>query len=83
MTKYKIEVNVKVVECNENVNVKPKKYDDGSFAMVISEEDAISIDKCETSVLRTAYPSIREAVSNHLTQMSKKKPMKRTPMVEK
>jgi len=40
--------------------------------MVISEQDAISIDMCERSVLQIAYPTIREAVSNHLSQISKK-----------
>ena len=40
--------------------------------MTISEQDAISIDKCESSILRTAYPTIRDAISKHLTEISKK-----------
>jgi len=44
--------------------------------MAISEQNALSIDMCEKSVLQTAYPTIREAVSKHLSKVSKKKPTK-------
>jgi len=76
MGKFKIEVHVKVIECNDSVNDEPTKNGDGSFSMVISEQDAISIDKCEKSVLQTAFPTMREAVSKHLSEISKKKPKK-------
>ena len=49
-----------------------QKNNDGSFSMTISEQDAASIDMCEKSVLQTAYPTIREAVSSHLSEVSKK-----------
>ncbi len=76
MTKYKIRVNVELVECDDTVNPEPTKNNDGSFSMTISGEDAVSIDMCEKTVLQTAYPTIREAVSNHLSEISKKKPKK-------
>jgi len=38
-----------------------------------SYEDIYSIDMCEKSVLQTAFPTIREAVSKHLSEISKKK----------
>ena len=75
MSKFKIKVSVEFVECDdETENHEVNKNKDGSFSMIISEQDAISIDMCEKSVLQTAYPTIREAVSNHLSQISKKKP---------
>ena len=74
MSKYKIKVSVELVECDETENHAANKNNDGSFSMVISEQDATSIDMCEKSVLQIAYPTIREAVSNHLSQISKKKP---------
>lgn len=74
MSKFKIKVNVEFVECDETENHEINKNNDGSFSMVISEKDAISIDMCEKSVLQIAYPKIREAVSNHLSHISKKKP---------
>lgn len=74
MTKYKIKVHVELVKCDDNIDHEPIKNDDGAFSMTISEQDAINIDMCEKSVLLTAYPTIRDAVSQHLSAMSKKKP---------
>ena len=62
MSKYKIKVNVELIECDES---EPNN-------VTINEQDAISIDKCESSVLQTAYPMIRDALSKHLTEVSKK-----------
>ena len=79
MAKYKIKVNIELVECgDEFINSEPMKHNNGNFTMTISEQDAISIDKCESSILRTAYPTIRDAISEHLTEISKKKPKKET-----
>ncbi len=74
MSKYKIKINVELVESDETENHEINKNIDGSYSMVISEQDASSIDMCEKSVLQIAYPTIREAVSTHLSQISKKKP---------
>ena len=82
MSKFKIKVSVEFVECDETENHEVNKNNDGSFSMIISEQDAISIDMCERSVLQTAYPTIREEVSNHLSQISKKNP-KKNPEKEK
>ncbi|MBW1739470.1 MAG: hypothetical protein JRJ69_18610 [Deltaproteobacteria bacterium] len=77
MGKYKIKVKVELVECTEaNKKHDPSKQEDGSFTMTISEQDAVSIDNCEKAVLRTAYPTIREAISKHLSEISKKKFLK-------
>ncbi len=73
MTRYKVKINVELVECNEAVNDIPLEQRDGSFSMVISEKDAVSIDKCEKTILKTAYPTIRSALSEHLTVVSQKK----------
>lgn len=73
MTGYKVKVSVELVECNESICDSPTEQQDGSFSMVISEKDAVSIDKCEKTVLQTAYPTIRSALSEHLTRVSQKK----------
>lgn len=70
---YTIKVNIEFVECVAPVEDDPVKHTDGGFTISISEADAINIDKCEHSALKTAFPAIRNAVSNHLTNMSKKK----------
>lgn len=77
MSKYKVKVSVDLVECDETEDHDIKQNEDGSYSMVISEQDATSIDMCEKSVLEIAYPTIRKAVSNHLSQVSKKKPQEK------
>ncbi len=77
MGNYKIRVKVEFVECDEAEHNSPMKQNDGSFEMSIDEADAISIDNCETAVLRTSYEAIRAALSEHLSQASKKKPSKK------
>jgi len=37
----------------------------------------VSIDKCEQSVLLAAHPTIRDAISKHLSEISKKKRSKK------
>ncbi len=73
MSRYKVKISVELVECNETVNDTPMEQRDGSFSMVISEKDAVSIDNCEKTILKTAYPTIRSALSEHLTGVSQKK----------
>jgi hypothetical protein len=45
--------------------------------MIIDQKDAESIDNSEKALLETAYPTIRNALSKHLENISKKKPLKR------
>ena len=78
MGKYKIKVKVEIVESdqlNENEH-GPQEQNDGSFTMLIDEKDAVSIDNSEKALLETAYPTIRKALSKHLENVSKKKPLK-------
>ena len=77
MSKYKVKVKIEFVECDDRDTHTPLEKNDGSFEMIIDGNDAISIDKSEKAVLATAYPSIREALSKHLEQMSKKKSLKK------
>ena len=44
MGKYKVKVNIELVECNSAEEHDPMKEKEGSFTMTISEQDAISID---------------------------------------
>lgn len=77
MGKYRIRVKVELVECDDAEARGVRKEGDGDFSMTIDEKDAISIDNCEKSVLLTAYPTIRDAVSKHLSEISKKKHTKK------
>ena len=78
MGKYKIQVKVELIECNGDAKEHDLKQEkDGSYTMTISEQDAIGIDSCERAVLTAAHPTIREAISKHLSEISKKKPLKK------
>ena len=84
MGKFKIKVKVEIVESeqpNENEH-GPQEQEDGSFTMIIDQKDAESIDNSEKALLETAYPTIRNALSKHLENISKKKPLK-TPRHKK
>ena len=77
MGKYEIRVKVEIVECDKQNEHGPQEQNDGSFTMIIDEKDAVSIDNSEKSLLSTAYPTIRKALSTHLENVSKKKSLKR------
>ena len=64
MGQYRVEVRVRVLQCNETEE-NPTRLENDSFGIVISEADAESIDRCENAVSRTAYPAMREALSKH------------------
>jgi hypothetical protein len=74
MGNYKIKVQVEIVECPEAKIGNPSKTEAGSFEMNISEAQAISIDDCEQALLKTNYAAIRDALTQHLSAVSKKKP---------
>ena len=73
MKNYKIKVNVEFVECNEEEDAAPREKQAGGFEFNISESTAISIDKCEQALLSVNYEAVRDALSKHLTEVSKKK----------
>jgi len=75
MKNYKIKVNVEIVECDEAEDREPKPTADGGLEMIIEEGTAESIDECEKALLKTNYEALRDALSKHLTAVSKKKPL--------
>jgi len=78
MSKYKVKINIELIACDDDAREHgPVKEKNGGFTMTISEQDAMSIDKCEKSVLLAAHPTIRDAISEHLSKISKKKPLKK------
>jgi len=62
MGKCLIEVRIRLVDCDGSEDKIPVQIDDGSFKMVISEDDAVSIDNCEAAVLRTTFPAVRDII---------------------
>ena len=75
MGTYKIKVHVEIVECEESGFDTPTMQEDGSFEISLNAGDAINIDRCEQALLQTSHPAMRAAISQHLTELSKKKPL--------
>ena len=77
MANIKIEVSIRIVETDEAVQDNLEKNADGNFSVVINEKVSTSIDQVEKSLLQLNYPAIRDAMSEHFTKTSKKKPTQR------
>jgi len=75
MGDYEVRVSVEVMGRKGSVRGEAVKIKDGSYKVNISEEEAISIDRCEEVILQTSYEAMRDAISKHLTQISKKEAM--------
>lgn len=75
MSAYKIRVHIEMIPCDDAPTSTPVKEQDGSLSLVLSETDAISIDACEQALLQTTYPTLRETLSTHLSELSKKTPL--------
>ncbi len=73
MSAYMINVKIELTKCPEAVEIENLvKNSDGSLCMAIDLNDAINIDKCESSVLQVVCPSIRNASACHLSEVSTK-----------
>ena len=74
MKQYEISVQVTIKACEGAVDTNPVEHADGSFRLVIPDKTASSIDECEQALLRTNFAAVRQAISTHLSILSKKKP---------
>jgi len=75
MKNYEININIEIVE-SENCDNNEINLTNGNVngdRMIISESEACNIDQCEDALLRTVHPVIRQALSDHLGELSKKK----------
>jgi hypothetical protein len=75
MKSHRIRVKVEIVECEEEARpeARPQQLGDGEFELLISEAVASSIDDCEQALLQANYPALRDALSKHLAEVSKKR----------
>ena len=71
MSNYKIKVKIEIEKTDQSVSEAVNQFDDGSFSIVVPEKSAASIDKCEKALLKTSYPAVREALSHHMSEISK------------
>jgi len=80
MKRHRIRVKVEFEEIDseiESFNCEPRKVDDGCFEIDLDCKFAMDIDVCEQSLLAANFPAIRDALSVHLGEMSKKKRLRK------
>jgi hypothetical protein len=74
---YRIRTHIVIEEVEaedaRRIDEVPQRAD-GCFETMLSDADATSIDKSEQAILQSCWPAMREALSRHLTAVSKKKP---------
>ena len=75
MKNHRIRIKVEIAECEEDVAKEgcPQWLGDGEFELRVSGAVASSIDDCEEALLKTNYPALRDALSKHLAEVSKKR----------
>ena len=73
MSKYKINVTINLVECEDETDDNPMELENGSYQYIINGNAGENIDDCEKAVLNTAYPAIRDAIGRYMEKVSKKK----------
>ncbi len=71
MPNYEIKIQVAMRATDQDVTQGAMPSADGSFRIVIGREPGQSIDQCEQALLAVNYPAIREALSRHLSEVSR------------
>ncbi len=71
MTNYKMSIQIEMIPCDAVPTRHPVKQEDGSVCLILSETEAMNIDVCEQALLQTTYPTLREALATHLSELSK------------
>jgi len=76
--RVRTQVVVEEVDCDDpGVDGEVRRAADGGFEVLLSAEDATSIDRSEQAILGTCWPAMRTALAEHLHAVSKKKPKTR------
>ena len=73
MPNYEIKIQVAICPTEQDVTSEVTPCADGSFRVVMSHESGQRIDPCEQALLAVNYPTIREALARHLSEVSKAK----------
>ena len=67
--RVRTQVVVEEVDCEDPdvlASGEAQQCPDGAFQLMLSEDDAVSIDKSEQAILGTAWPAMRSALAEHL-----------------
>ena len=71
MSNYEIRLHIQIRPTDDEVTEETHQDGHGRFRTVVSEATAQSIDACEQALLGLNYPALREALSRHLSEVSR------------
>lgn len=71
MSNYEIQVQVHIRKTDDDVTEEVHQAGEGEFRTVVSGVSGQSIDACEQALLAVNYPALRDALSAHLSEVSK------------
>ncbi len=87
MANYEMVIKIEIQKTEDRASDGINKCHDGSFRTVVSQKSAQNIDMCEKALLQTSFPAVREALSQHLSDISKEEAdsyhvgfLKKTPL---
>jgi hypothetical protein len=83
MPNYEVKIQVAISATEQAVTLGATPSADGSFRIVIGGESGQRIDQCEHALLAVNYPAIREALSRHLSEVSRQQAAAHRPGVLK
>ena len=73
MPNYEIKIQVAICPTEQDVTSEVTPCADGSFRVIMSHESGQCLDPCEQALLALNYPVLREALSRHLSEVSRQK----------
>jgi hypothetical protein len=71
MSNYEIQIHIQIRPTDEDVTEEAHQDDEGRFRTVMSGATGQRIDACEQALLGLNYPALREALSRHLSAVSR------------
>ena len=71
MSNYEIQLHIQIRPTDDDVTEEAQQDGNGRFRTVVSGATGQSIDACEQALLGLKYPALREALSRHLSEVTR------------
>ena len=71
MSNYEIQLHIQIRPTDDDITEEAQQDGNGRFRTVVSGATGQSIDACEQALLGLHYPALREALSRHLSEVSR------------
>jgi hypothetical protein len=71
MSNYEIKIHIAIQKTENKITSGVEPISEKGCRIVISQKAAQSIDECEKALLSVNYPALRQALSQHLSEVSR------------